>query len=842
MEGALVPVAKDFIDANTALVTFLGVLVGIFIGWYSLQSEKKESKKEVIEKEINEMKEHEKDHTREEIMEFKKEKEIETTDSEIIEKEKIRTKVSDASISGLCLGRDTELVTLEKNLTQKNVIIIKGIVGIGKTTLGLKFRNILEEKGYHTLWYQCDSESYEGFLIYLSDYLKNRGSRTFMSLKDQRISGQERLKTAVQELCIYPTVLFLDNFQVVDDSDFRIFKDHLKNSTLVVMSRMQPAFVMESYESLSSLDSDSSINLLRELEVKESLGILEKIYEKTQGHPWSLVQFADLARVLPAKELLDELPNFGKEQENYMNEECWKHLNEHEKDFLMRASVFRKPLTFDALEVCCREGTPSDVVLSLAQRFYLIKREEYYYIHDIMRDFSFSKLKEDSKLYIEAQRIAADYYGRKVSAENLLLMYYHLKEAGNHKEGLDSIIENISYFWKEGYWSDVREVLEESLNFFKDEKTRAGIYYCIGSIMDDLGQWDTAIEYYEKSLEIKENLGDISGIGRTYNNLGLVYAAKGQWDTAIEYYEKSLEISENLGDISGIGRTYNNLGSVYAAKGQWDTAIEYYEKSLEISENLGDISGIGQTYNNLGLVYAAKGQWDTAIEYYEKDLEISENLGDISGIGRTYNNLGLVYAAKGQWDTAIEYYEKSLEISENLGDISGIGRTYNNLGSVYAAKGQWDTAIEYYEKDLEISENLGDISGMAITWENLAEAYCGKNDTDTALDYCNNSFETLEKLGDRPNLAEAHKIYGTIFRKRKEFSKSKEELEKSIKIYMELSAIYELAKAYFELAMTLLEINDKRNAKEYFSKALEIFKKLKVNHRIVEVEEQLKSI
>ncbi|MBU7045425.1 MAG: ATP-binding protein, partial [Theionarchaea archaeon] len=99
-------------------------------------------------------------------------------------------------ISGLCLGRDTELVTLEKELTQKNVILIKGIAGIGKTTLGLKFRNILEEKGYHTLWYQCDSESYEGFLIYLSDYLKNRGSRTFMSLKDQRISGQERLKTA----------------------------------------------------------------------------------------------------------------------------------------------------------------------------------------------------------------------------------------------------------------------------------------------------------------------------------------------------------------------------------------------------------------------------------------------------------------------------------------------------------------------------------------------------------------------------------------------------------------------------------------------------------------------
>ncbi|MBU7045911.1 MAG: tetratricopeptide repeat protein [Theionarchaea archaeon] len=573
-----------------------------------------------------------------------------------------------------------------------------------------------------------------------------------MSLKDQRISGQERLKTAVQELCTYSTVLFLDNFQVVHDSDFKIFRDHLKNSTLVIMSRMQPAFVMESYESLSSLDSDSSINLLRELEVKESPGILEKIYEKTQGHPWSLVQFADLARVLPVKELIDELPNFGKEQENYMNEECWKHLNRNEKDFLMRASVFRKPLTFDTLEVCSKEGTPSDVVLSLAQRFYLVKREEYYYIHDIMRDFSFSKLKEDASLYIEAQRKAADYYGRRISAENLLLMYYHLKEAGNQKEGIDSIIENISYFWKEGYWSDVREVLEESLNFFKDKKTRADIYFCLGSIVDDLGEWDTAIDYYEKSLEIKEKIGHIHGISQTYNNLGLVYAHKGQWDTAIDYYEKSLEIFENLGDIYGIGQMYGNLGLVYAHKGQWDTAIDYYEKSLEIKEKIGHIHGISQTYNNLGLVYYRKGQWDTAIDYYEKSLEIKEKLGDIHGIGQTYGNLGLVYCRKGQWDTAIDYYEKDLEISEKIGDIHGISQTYISLGSLYADKGQWDASIEYYEKSLEIKEKLGDIHGIALTKYGIADTLRESKEFDKALKLNFESEGILKRLGDKYNL------------------------------------------------------------------------------------------
>jgi len=728
----LVPAVKEFIDANTALATFLGLLIGIpsfLYLLYLLLSEKK--KPEPVKKGKTE-----KDH---------------------FEEIKIPS-----PISGLCLGRDTELSQLETDLTHKNILLIRGIAGIGKTTLGLEFRDTLEQKGYHTLWYQCDSESYEGFLIFLSDYVKNRGSSTSSSLKEQDIPPGERLKMAVQELYNYPTVLFLDNFQKLkNDSDFRIFKDHLKNSTLVLMSRGQPMFLLETYESLQCLDRDSSVDLLKTLDVTESQKVLEKIYEKTQGHPWSLVHFAELSRVLPVKDLLEELPDFGKEQYTYITEECWKHLNENERDFLMRASVFTKPLTFGALKVCTRKGELSEVLFPLVKRFYIEKRE-YYYVHDIMKDFAFSKLKENSKLYSEAEKEAADYYKGRVSAENLLLIYDHLKKAGNHKEGLDSIIEGISYFWKEGFWSDAGEVLRESLDFFKDEKTRAGIYFCLGTIVRRLGEWDKAIDYYEKDLEISEKVGDIHGMALTYNNLGLVYADKGEWDKAIDYYEKSLEISEKLGDIHGMALTYGNLG--------------------------------------------------------------------------------LVYADKGEWDKAIDYYEKDLEISEKLGDIHGMALTYGNLGSVYADKGEWDKAIDYYEKDLEISEKLGDIHGMAITWENLAEVYCRKSDVDTALNYCNSSFEILEKLGDKLNLAEAHRIYGIIFRKRKELMKSKKELEKSIEICQELSAIGELADTFFELAMTLHEIGDIENAEKYFKKALETFKKLKVKHKIEKIEMQLKSI
>ena len=813
-----IPVVKEFIDANTALVTFLSALIGVFLWWYSFQSEKKKTEKVIIEEETGEK----------------------TTEK--IDEETIKEKITISSpISGLCIGRDTELKKLETDLTHKNVLLIKGIAGIGKTTLGLKFRDILEEKGYQTVWYQCDSESYETFLTFLSDYLKNRGSITFQSLRDQGIPGQERLKTAVQELCTYPTVLFLDNFHELHDAHFQIFKDHLRNSTLVIMSRVQPTFLRKGSENLLTLDKKSSFDLLKTLEVNEPLKVLENIYEKTKGHPWSLVRFADLAHVLPVDHLLDELPDFGRDQEEYMNEECWKHLNENEKDFLMRTSVFTKPLTFEALEVCSKKGLLSDVLFSLVKRFYVEKREKYYYIHDIMKDFALSKLKENPELYIEAEMAAADYYKRKISAENLLLVHYHLKKAGSHKEALDSIIKGIGNFWREGYWSDVKEVLEESLEFFEDEETRADIYHCMGMIVDQLSEWDKAINYYHKSLEIKERIGNIYGMARTYGALGIIYGENGEWDKAIDYYQKSLEINENFEDLMGIARICSNLGLVYFRKGEWDKAIDYYQKSLEIKERTEDIHGMAATYGNLGFLYSHKGEWDTAIDYYQKILKIFEETGNIHGTVTTYSNLGLVYANKGEWDRAIDYCKKSLGIKEKMEDIRGMALTYSNLGLVYTNKGEWDTAIDYYQKVLEIFEKIGDMRGLAVTWGNLAEAHCGKDDIDTALEYCNNSFEILEKIGDKFYLADVHRIYGIIFRKRKELQKSKEELEKSIKIYQELTAIYELAKTFYELAVTLLEIGDTKNAREYFNRALNIFKELNVNHHIKKVEEQLKT-
>jgi tetratricopeptide (TPR) repeat protein len=286
----------------------------------------------------------------------------------------------------------------------------------------------------------------------------------------------------------------------------------------------------------------------------------------------------------------------------------------------------------------------------------------------------------------------------------------------------------------------------------------------LGLLYQDKGEWDKAIDYYQRSLAICEKVGDEHGMASTFNNLGEVYRVKGEWEKAIEYYQRSLEIKEKVGDEHGMATTFNNLGAVYQDKGEWDKAIEYYQRSLEINEKVGDEHGMATTFNNLGEIYRTSGEWEKAIEYYQRSLPIAKKTGDDYLMSRNFNNLGVLYHDKGEWDKAIEYYQRSLEIREKVGDEHGMATTFNNLGLVYQDKGEWDKAIDYYQRSLEIGGKVGDEVGAATTMGNIGLLYEDMERYDEAVEL----LERVVKIHERvrhPDLTRARQALERIRKK-----------------------------------------------------------------------------
>ena len=134
---------------------------------------------------------------------------------------------------------------------------------------------------------------------------------------------------------------------------------------------------------------------------------------------------------------------------------------------------------------------------------------------------------------------------------------------------------------------------------------------------------------------------------KLYNIRGTRYANLGQLDTAISYYKKSLAIKPDYAEA------HYNLGFSLHKLGQLDAAVRSYKKVVAIKPDY------AEPHNNkiLSVIYLfTKGQISDAIDILE--ALIKDNPDD----ALLFNMLGGCYFSQGQPDMAIKYYEKALTI------------------------------------------------------------------------------------------------------------------------------------------------------------------------------------
>lgn len=74
------------------------------------------------------------------------------------------------------------------------------------------------------------------------------------------------------------------------------------------------------------------------------------------------------------------------------------------------------------------------------------------------------------------------------------------------------------------------------------------------------------IDYYEQSLKISREIGDISTEGVCLGNLGLAYRNLGEPKKAIEYYDQALKIAKEIENPRIIDFCERNLDELKNSK------------------------------------------------------------------------------------------------------------------------------------------------------------------------------------------------------------------------------------------------------------------------------------
>ena len=250
----------------------------------------------------------------------------------------------------------------------------------------------------------------------------------------------------------------------------------------------------------------------------------------------------------------------------------------------------------------------------------------------------------------------------------------------------------------------VNKLSVKSNGFFQN--IMAGSYNNIGIIYMDQGNYEQALEYYDKNLKICQEIGDKSGMASSYNNIGIIFDLQGNYEQALAYYDKSLKINQKIGDKKGMADALGNIGIIYMDQGNYEQALEHYYKSLKIKEEISYKRGMAISYNNIGFIYAKQGNYEKALAYYNKSLKINQKIGDKKRMADSYVNIGFIYKYQGNYTKALDLGKKSLALAQEVGAVEEIKLASELLYDVCKKTGQPDQALEMYEIYIEMHDSI----------------------------------------------------------------------------------------------------------------------------------------
>ena len=160
-----------------------------------------------------------------------------------------------------------------------------------------------------------------------------------------------------------------------------------------------------------------------------------------------------------------------------------------------------------------------------------------------------------------------------------------------------------------------------------------------------------------------------------------------EYQQALEYYQKSLKVAQEIGEAQKIANPLSHIGGVYQSLGYYETALENYQKASDIFQELADSSQISLTLNNIGKTYELQKSADKALKYYLSAYKIAEQFQDSSRLALISLNLAQHFKKSGDIDLAEKEALKSLDLSQKHNHRAYIKDVSLLLSKIYCREG-----------------------------------------------------------------------------------------------------------------------------------------------------------
>ena len=307
--------------------------------------------------------------------------------------------------------------------------------------------------------------------------------------------------------------------------------------------------------------------------------------------------------------------------------------------------------------------------------------------------------------------------------------------------------------------------------------------------------FDKTVEFIQKGIRYAKSLNKYEYIALGYCRMANVLRKRGQNDNALTNAQQALGYLPNIKSDSIKAIIYIELGDTYRFKGEAVSAFTNYNSAFDIALKIKSVPLQSVIYHSFSEMYKGLGEMDAAKDELKKSLALDKEYGYGEGMVMDYYDLARLTDEK-------FYIDKALELSDSLHLYKyNFNTKAMMLAYIEVIEKNSDKALRYLESEPDLKQSYLNV-GIANYYRAKGNIYLYSGNADSALHYFKLAeYDFIKKFDQKQNKY----------------------------LFLEIATCYK-------------NLNDIPNAISYYTRSLELSKKMNDVNFIASTSDSLSSL
>jgi len=455
---------------------------------------------------------------------------------------------------------------------------------------------------------------------------------------------------------------------------------------------------------------------------------------------------------------------------------------------------------------------------------------EYIFKHALTQEVAYSSLllKRRKEIHEKIGQAIEELYSERLE-EYYELLGYHYTRSENREKAIEYLHLSNQKAAKayaieaaRAHFDDAMRLLDAIPDSEANRERRVSLLINQAVVFEQLNELQEYYEILRRYETMAVGLGNPGLLGGFHSRMGFCEMWFGWLDRSIQTTAKAAKLSETGGNFEDAALAYCVMEHNYEPKGAFDLVFDMKENALRMMGKAFHLQWYTRALCGASMAYSDMGRWDEALGTGQNAMYEAERFSDNAQIAYAAWIISRTYGLKGDLDRALEY-----------GKVA-VGKTplpahkammQCNLAWIWCLSGEVDRGLELLAESFPKLGKNRFVLFELINISRFAEAYWLAEDYDKAKQTAERALEMARRCRANYYIGSAHRILGQIVS-----TTNPEEafphLKEAIAISQAIKAENELALAYSGVGRYHKQQGNVEQAREYLTKALEIFERL----------------